>query len=68
MTVAGAIVALLGGVVRGVTIGFVYIVRGGRDGKAYADGLVREGIFAHSRNPMYVGNILMAVGIEQILK
>ena len=45
------------------TIGLAYIVRGGKEGKPYAEGLVTEGIFNHCRNPLYVGNILMLLGV-----
>jgi protein-S-isoprenylcysteine O-methyltransferase Ste14 len=59
----GLMVALLGETIRCLTIGLVYsIVRGGRDGRVYADDLVTEGIYAHTRNPMYVGNLLFALG------
>ena len=59
----GLMVAVLGETIRCLTIGLVYsIVRGGRDGRVYADDLVTEGIYAHTRNPMYVGNILFALG------
>jgi hypothetical protein len=49
--------------IRGLTIGLAYIVRGGKEGKPYAEGLVTEGIFNHCRNPLYVGNILMLLGV-----
>jgi len=45
-----------------LTIGLAYIVRGGRQGRIYAKGLVSEGIYAHCRNPMYLGNILIVLG------
>lgn len=61
--ILGAIVAALGQLVRVLTIGLDYIVRGGRQGKVYADGLVISGIYAHTRNPMYVGNITIAIGL-----
>jgi len=61
--VLGALVAALGQLVRALTIGLDYIVRGGRQGKVYADGLVISGIYAHTRNPMYVGNITIAIGL-----
>src|SRR3546814_11209542 len=41
----------------------LYIVRGGKDKKVYANTLVINGLFAHCRNPLYVGNILMLVGV-----
>ncbi|MDA0576598.1 MAG: isoprenylcysteine carboxylmethyltransferase family protein [Verrucomicrobia bacterium] len=58
----GAIMILAGQVVRCITIGLAYIKRGGRDKKVYADELVQVGIYAHSRNPMYLGNLLIAAG------
>ena len=59
----GLIITILGQLVRGLTIGLAYIVRGGKEGKPYAEGLVTEGIFNHCRNPLYVGNILMLLGV-----
>ncbi|HLA27523.1 MAG TPA: isoprenylcysteine carboxylmethyltransferase family protein [Syntrophales bacterium] len=59
----GLNVAMLGETIRCLTIGLVYnIVRGGRNGQVYAEDLVIEGIYAHTRNPMYVGNLLFALG------
>jgi protein-S-isoprenylcysteine O-methyltransferase Ste14 len=60
--VLGLVCAALGQVVRGTTIGFRYIVRGGRGHRVYADDLVTEGLFRHTRNPMYVGKFLMVLG------
>lgn len=59
----GLTITVLGQLIRGLTIGLAYIVRGGKEGKPYADGLVTEGIFRHCRNPLYVGNILMLLGV-----
>jgi protein-S-isoprenylcysteine O-methyltransferase Ste14 len=59
----GAALALAGEFVRCLTIGYDYIERGGRGGKVYASFLVKGGVYAHSRNPMYVGNCLIAVGL-----
>lgn len=61
--ILGLIVTVLGQLIRGITIGLAYIVRGGKDKKVYADGLVTQGIFSHVRNPLYVGNILMLLGV-----
>jgi protein-S-isoprenylcysteine O-methyltransferase Ste14 len=58
----GLVVAFLGQVVRGTTIGLEYIVRGGRNHRVYADDLVTEGLFRHTRNPMYVGKFFMVLG------
>jgi protein-S-isoprenylcysteine O-methyltransferase Ste14 len=59
----GIPIALLGQVIRALTIGLKYITRGGKDKKVYADDLVTEGVFHHCRNPLYVGNILMLLGV-----
>jgi len=58
----GLVVACGGQVVRGTTIGLEYIVRGGRNHRVYADALVTEGLFRHTRNPMYVGKFFMVLG------
>jgi len=58
----GLVVAALGQVVRGTTIGYQYIVRGGRNHQVYAEDLVTRGLFKHTRNPMYVGKFLMVLG------
>lgn len=63
LSVIGVLLALLGQAVRLVTIGFEYIHRGGKDGKVYAGRLVRGGMYGITRNPMYVGNGLIAVGM-----
>jgi len=59
----GVAVALFGQILRGVTVGLDYIVRGGRNRQVYADRLVHGGLFAHCRNPLYVGNYLILVGV-----
>lgn len=61
--IIGLLVTVTGQLIRGATIGLAYIVRGGKDKKVYADRLVTEGIFNHCRNPLYVGNVLMLVGV-----
>lgn len=60
--VVGLIITIFGQLIRGATIGLAYIVRGGKNRKVYADGLVTSGIFSHVRNPLYIGNILMLWG------
>jgi len=60
---AGFMIALTGQIIRALTIGLAYIVRGGRDKKVYAKTLVTDGIFAHCRNPLYLGNILIVSGL-----
>ncbi|HLD65852.1 MAG TPA: isoprenylcysteine carboxylmethyltransferase family protein [Pseudomonas sp.] len=66
LTVFGMLVALLGQLMRLVTIGYEYIERGGRQGKVYASHLVQGGVYALTRNPMYVGNALIAVGMTMV--
>jgi protein-S-isoprenylcysteine O-methyltransferase Ste14 len=61
--IIGLIITFAGQAIRGLTIGLAYIIRGGRGGKVYAEELVTTGIFAHCRNPLYVGNILMLLGV-----
>jgi protein-S-isoprenylcysteine O-methyltransferase Ste14 len=58
----GLVVACCGQAVRAATIGLKYIVRGGRNHRVYADNLVTDGLFAHTRNPLYVGKFFMVVG------
>lgn len=55
--------ALSGLAVRGVVIGYAYIKRGGLNKKVYAENLVTEGMFGVCRNPLYVGNVLIYVGV-----
>jgi protein-S-isoprenylcysteine O-methyltransferase Ste14 len=59
----GAAVAVIGQLVRLVTIGFQYIHRGGKDGQVYANRLVNGGMYGVMRNPMYVGNALIVIGM-----
>src|SRR5687768_13045827 len=61
--VIGLAVTISGQLIRGATIGLAYIIRGGKEGKVYAEELVTGGIFNHCRNPLYVGNILMLCGV-----
>jgi len=59
----GFLISLTGQILRAAVIGYAYIKRGGKDGRVYANTLVAEGFFSHSRNPLYLGNILMATGL-----
>ena len=63
LAMVGLIIVLLGEAVRLITIGFQYIHRGGKDGKVYAGRLVRGGMYGITRNPMYVGNGLITIGM-----
>lgn len=62
----GLAIIVTGQLIRIITVGLKYIIRGGRDRKVYADDLVTEGLFAHCRNPLYAGNILMLLGLGLI--
>ena len=59
----GLCITFSGQLIRAVSIGLAYIIRGGKDGKVYAEDLVTGGMFNHCRNPLYVGNILMLAGV-----
>lgn len=63
MDLLGLGVALAGQILRFAVIGYVYILRGGRDHKVYAEDLVTAGFFAHARNPLYLGNVLILLGL-----
>lgn len=59
----GVAVALLGQILRVAVIGYAYIIRGGKNKQVYAEELVTRGFFNHSRNPLYVGNLLVLFGL-----
>lgn len=63
LDLCGLLVALCGQALRAAVIGYAYIRRGGKDGRAYADDLVTGGLFAHSRNPLYLGNLMILLGL-----
>lgn len=58
-------ISLLGTLFRWFAVGLStnYIIRGGQDRKVYAENLITDGLYAHSRNPLYVGNVLLLVGL-----
>jgi protein-S-isoprenylcysteine O-methyltransferase Ste14 len=64
---AGLVIALFGQAVRLITIGFEYIHRGGKDGRVYAGRLIQGGLFGLVRNPIYIGNALIATGMTMYL-
>jgi protein-S-isoprenylcysteine O-methyltransferase Ste14 len=59
----GLTLALTGQLLRAATIGLAYIIRGGRNRQVYAETLVQDGIFAHCRNPLYLGNFFILCGL-----
>lgn len=64
--VAGVLVASAGQALRVLVIGLAYIQRGGKNRTIAADKLVVDGIFAHARHPLYVGNFLLLSGLMMI--
>src|SRR5205814_7404454 len=59
----GFLVASAGQMLRAATIGLEYIIRGGRKRQVYAEKLVQGGVFAHCRNPLYLGNFVILLGV-----
>jgi protein-S-isoprenylcysteine O-methyltransferase Ste14 len=59
----GVMISFAGQALRVIVIGLAYIKRGGRQKTITADRLVCEGVFAHSRNPLYLANFLMVSGL-----
>jgi len=57
------LVAILGESLRVLTVGLEYIKRGGLNRRIYASNLVTHGMFAHCRNPLYLGNLLLALAL-----
>jgi protein-S-isoprenylcysteine O-methyltransferase Ste14 len=62
----GIVVALSGEALRVLVIGLVYITRGGQNRQVWANSLVDTGMFAHSRNPLYLANLLLFLGLAII--
>ncbi len=60
--ITGSFVIAAGIITRCLTIGLVYIIRGGRNRTIYAEDLVTDGMYKVCRNPMYLGNILLIAG------
>jgi protein-S-isoprenylcysteine O-methyltransferase Ste14 len=63
LDITGFIVALVGQLIRSGAVGFAYIIRGGKNKQVYAEELVTRGLFNHSRNPLYLGNLLIVLGL-----
>lgn len=62
LDVLGIGVVALGLTLRSLVLGLAYMKRSGKGKALYADRLMTEGIFAHLRNPLYLGNILIVAG------
>jgi len=63
MDLLGVSLVITGHAIRAIVIGYVYIERGGKNKRVHASKLVQGGVFAHCRNPLYVGNILVYMGL-----
>ena len=63
LDVAGVAVAALGSAFRFWVIGLAYIKRGGVNKQVFADRLVVNGMFGVCRNPLYVGNATVLLGL-----
>jgi protein-S-isoprenylcysteine O-methyltransferase Ste14 len=61
--ILGLVITVTGQLIRATTIGLAYIIRGGKNRQIHAADLVTEGLFNHCRNPLYLGNILMLLGV-----
>ena len=59
----GLLLSALGQTLRIAVIGLVYIIRGGKGRKVYAEDLVTGGLFAVSRNPLYLANLMIYFGL-----
>ncbi len=58
-SIVALLLAAAGQLARALTIGYAYIKRGGLNKQIFAETLVQRGMFAHSRNPLYLGNLLI---------
>ena len=63
LDLVGVCLAIFGQLLRALTVGYEYIKRGGMNKQVFADRLVTGGMFAHSRNPLYLGNFLIFLGL-----
>lgn len=61
--VLGLLILFSGLIIRQLTIGLVNINRAGKNRQVYADILHTDGLFSHSRNPLYLGNVLEILGL-----
>ncbi len=62
----GLAVVLAGQLVRILVMGTTYLRRGGRGRQVFADSLEQDGLFAHCRNPLYLGNLLAIAGLALV--
>lgn len=60
---AGFLLAAGGQALRIIVLGLRYVTRAGQNRRIYADVLEEGGIFAHCRNPLYIGNLMILTGL-----
>ncbi|MBS1214116.1 MAG: S-isoprenylcysteine methyltransferase-like protein [Proteobacteria bacterium] len=65
-TALGILLVLAGEAFRMIVIGYAYIRRGGKKREVFANELVTRGFYAHTRNPMYVGNLMAVTGFALV--
>lgn len=63
----GLALAVCGACIRLLVASTHYVKRAGRHGSVHADELFVGGLFALTRNPLYVGNVLIATGFLLLL-
>ena len=61
--VLGLVLIVLGLLIRMSVIGYIYVPRDGDNKTAHANELFTGGMFALSRNPLYVGNLCLYTGV-----
>lgn len=59
----GLVLIVVGVAIRLAVIGFVQVPRDGDNKRAHAEALFTDGMFAISRNPLYVGNVTIYAGV-----
>lgn len=62
-TLVGFGLAFFGQLLRVLTVGFTEISYGEETGGLYAEKLIQDGLYGFLRNPLYLGNFLIAVGL-----
>ena len=61
--IIGLLISLGGETVRALVMGLVNISHGGKDRNIHSSSLITDGIFSHCRNPLYIGNIMILLGL-----
>src|SRR4051794_1128367 len=59
----GFALAAVGQAIHIATLGTAWIRRGGHNNQIHADRLITNGWYAHCRNPIYIGNFLVVMGL-----